>query len=53
MNNRYSAADLLCSSPFIWLPDLLPDDQALRDWVHRCRERPATVRMAERDARAR
>ena len=53
LGDRYSAADLLCSSPFIWLPDLLPDDQAIRDWVHRCRERPATVRMAERDARAR
>ncbi|WP_265502070.1 glutathione S-transferase family protein [Paracoccus beibuensis] len=53
LGERYSAADLLCASPFIWFPDLTPDDQAIKDWVQRCRERPATVRIAESDARAR
>lgn len=52
LGDRYSAVDLLCSSPFIWFPDLTPDNPAIREWVQRCRERPAAVRTADRDARA-
>ena len=39
LGDRFSAADMLCSSPFTWFPDLMPDDPAIRDWVARCAER--------------
>lgn len=43
LGERFSAADILCCSPFLWFPDLLPDNAAIRDWVARCTERlPAT-----------
>lgn len=53
LGERYSAADLLCSSPFLWFPDLIPDNAAIRSWVQRCRERPAAARTAERDVQTR
>lgn len=43
LGDRFSAADMLCSSPFAWLPDLMPDDPAIRDWVARCAGRMAAV----------
>lgn len=49
LGDRYSAADLLCSSPFNWAPDLMPDNAAIRDWVARCAERPAVQNMIERE----
>lgn len=52
LGDTYSAADLLCSSPFMWFPDMTPDDPAIRAWVKRCRERPAAIRTAEREASA-
>ncbi|ASP36541.1 glutathione S-transferase family protein [Labrenzia sp. VG12] len=52
LGDRYSAADLLCSSPFNWAPDLMPDNQAIRDWVARCSDRPAVRRIMEQDKRA-
>ncbi|WP_422375482.1 glutathione S-transferase family protein [Roseibium sp.] len=52
LGDRYSAADLLCSSPFNWAPDLMPDNQAIRDWVARCSDRPAVRRIMEQDNRA-
>lgn len=52
LGDTYSAVDLLCSGPFIWIPDLLPENQAISEWVSRCRERPAIRRIAEREANA-
>ncbi|MCR9280309.1 MAG: glutathione S-transferase family protein [Rhodobacteraceae bacterium] len=52
LGETYSAVDLLCSGPFLWLPDMLPDNEAIRDWVKRCSERPATVRTLERERQA-
>ncbi|OSP55885.1 glutathione S-transferase family protein [Pseudoruegeria sp. SK021] len=49
---EYSAADLLCSSPFHWMPDMLPASAAVRDWVARCADRPALKRTAARDSAA-
>ena len=49
LGERFSAADLLCSSPFLWLPDLLPENEAVRDWVARCGARPSLKRTLERD----
>ena len=53
LGERYSAADLLCSGPFQWLPDFLPDNALIRDWVRRCAERPAAQRTQARDDAAR
>lgn len=41
LGERFSAADMLCASPFHWFPDLLPDDAAIRDWVARVADRMA------------
>lgn len=45
LGDRYSAADLLCASPFAWFGDQMPITPALRDWVARCQDRPALRRM--------
>ncbi|WP_339856119.1 glutathione S-transferase family protein [Roseovarius nubinhibens] len=46
----YSAADLLLSSPFQWLPEALPEDPAIRAWVARCADRAAIAAVAAREA---
>lgn len=39
LGERFSAADLLCSSPFLWFTEMTPEDPAIRDWVARCADR--------------
>lgn len=39
LGQRFSAADMLCSSPFFWFTEMMPADPAIRDWVARCRDR--------------
>lgn len=39
LGERFSAADMLCSSPFAWFPEMLPRAPAIRDWVARCSAR--------------
>lgn len=41
LGQEYSAADLLCASPFAWLGDALASTPAIREWVARCTDRPA------------
>lgn len=36
VDDQFSAADLLVSSPFQWFPDLVPECGAVRDWFDRC-----------------
>ena len=36
MGEDFSAADILCSSPFFWLSSLVPEDGPIPDWVARC-----------------
>lgn len=50
LGERYSAADILCASPFHWLPALVPEVPGIRDWIRRCAERPAARRTLARDA---
>ncbi len=50
LGEHYSAADLLCSSPFQWFTGLLGDHPEIRDWVERCAARPAIQRTLERDS---
>ena len=48
LGEDYSAADLLCASPFGWFGDEMPRPQSVSDWVARCQDR-AAYRAADRD----
>jgi glutathione S-transferase len=50
LGEQYSAADMLCSSPFQWFTGLLGDHPEIRDWVERCVARPAVQRTLDRDS---
>lgn len=47
LGDEYSAADLLCASPFGWFGDQMPATQAIRDWVARCQDRAAARLVAD------
>ena len=47
---RYTAADLLCASPFLWFPDLDPGTERVREWVARCGEHPSREAAERFDA---
>ena len=49
LGEKFSAADLLLSSPFLWMPQATPDDTAIRAWVERCAARPAQDRVVAFD----
>jgi len=49
---RFSAADLIVHSPYAFFPDSAPADPKVRNWIDRCRSRPAMLWANERDARA-
>jgi glutathione S-transferase len=53
MGERYTAADLLVSSPFLWFKDLDPGCERVRDWVARCASHPARAAALALDERAR
>ncbi|MBF9036008.1 glutathione S-transferase [Rhodobacterales bacterium HKCCE2091] len=50
LGDRFTAADLLLSSPYHWFPDATPAEPAVRDWVARCADRPAHREMLAFDA---
>lgn len=50
MGERFTTVDLLLHSPFVFAPQIIPDTPAIRDWIERCRTRPAALRTRERDA---
>lgn len=49
LGEQFSAADLLCFSPYNWFRDALPDDPLIRDWVARCLARPSVARVRAMD----
>jgi glutathione S-transferase len=49
LGDGYSAVVLLLSSPFAWLPDVLPQGSPVRDWAARCGDRLSIRDTAERD----
>ena len=49
LGDSFSAADLLLSSTFVWLPDAIPDVPEIRDWVARCEARPSSARLVTYD----
>jgi glutathione S-transferase len=42
--DSFTAADLICASTFAFLPQFLPEDRLIRDWVARAQARPSTAR---------
>lgn len=52
LGDRYSVADLLIASPFLWFPEATPDVPLIRDWVARCGAQPAVAQAARYDAEA-
>lgn len=50
MGTRFTAADILCHSPYAWLKDATPDEPLIRGWVERCMARPARTRTLNADA---
>ena len=49
MGDTFTAADILVHSPYAWFPDITPDDPAIRDWIERCKSRPACWRAIAAD----
>jgi glutathione S-transferase len=49
MGDQYSAADLLLHGPYAWFPEATPDDPVVRDWIERCKARPARAKVVQRD----
>lgn len=49
LGDQFSAADLLCFSPYNWFQDATPDDPLIRDWVARCLTRPCISRVQHMD----
>ncbi|NIZ15047.1 glutathione S-transferase family protein [Phaeobacter sp. HF9A] len=49
LGETYSAADLLLSSPFQWLPDAAPKVPRIQAWIERCSNRPALASVMERE----
>jgi glutathione S-transferase len=41
MGAKFTAADILLCSPYLYFPDATPDDPAVRRWLERCITRPA------------
>ncbi|SFI63640.1 glutathione S-transferase family protein [Celeribacter neptunius] len=52
LGDRYSLADLLISSPFLILPDAVPEVPEIQAWVARCAARPEVAATLAYDARA-
>jgi glutathione S-transferase len=49
LGDRFSGADLLIHSPFVFFEGSTPDDPNIRAWVARCADRPAKWRAKARD----
>lgn len=49
LGDRFSAADILVHSPYAFFENSTPDVPAIRDWVARCKARPARLRVTETD----
>jgi glutathione S-transferase len=47
LGDRFSAADLLVSSPFKFFPEMVPGTGPIAGWIARCTDRPAYRRLAE------
>lgn len=49
MGERFTAADILLSSPYLFFPETTPDHPTVKDWLARCTARPAHSRALQSD----
>ena len=49
MGPRFTAADILLCSPYLYFPDAAPDHPAVTSWIERCKARPAYRQAQEND----
>lgn len=49
MNDRFTAADILLCSPYLYFPDATPDHPAVHGWIARCTARPAYIEAMDHD----
>jgi glutathione S-transferase len=49
VGERFTAADILLCSPYLYFPDAVPDHDGVRDWIARCTARPAYAASAAAD----
>ncbi|OCW58446.1 glutathione S-transferase family protein [Hoeflea olei] len=49
LGERFTAADILCASPFAWMPSFMPEIPEIRDWFDRCQASPAVARTLDED----
>ena len=47
----YSAADMICASAFTFMPQLMPEDALIKDWVARYQARSALANARAYDAK--
>jgi glutathione S-transferase len=52
LGDRFTAADVLVSSPYQWLRDFGPPSSSIDGWLARLAARPAAIRAAQRDQKA-
>lgn len=52
LGERFSAADLLLVSPYVWFPQSTPDVPIIGDWIARCQVRPAAQATTDFDQAA-
>ena len=52
LGEEFSAADILIHSPYAWFNNT-PDDPLIKDWVDRCKARPARLKVMAEDAKLR
>lgn len=49
MGERFTAADILVCSPYLYFPDATPDHPAVHRWLERCTQRPAYLEAQKED----
>lgn len=50
LGDSFTAADLLMTSPFTFMPEFTPEVPWIRDWIARCTARPSQQAMKDYDA---
>lgn len=49
LGDEFSAADLICASPYVWSPEITPDVTQIKSWIERCQARPAAAKVMAYD----
>lgn len=49
LGDNFTAADLICASPYVWFPEITPDVPQIKAWIERCQARPAAAKVMTYD----